>query len=132
MFVNLPVQNLEKSAAFFSRLGFSFDPEFTDENATCMVVNDQAYVMLLREPYFQTFSHKPVPDTARHSEVIVSFMADSRARVDELVDLAVEAGGRISGDPVDMQGMYSRGFEDPDGHLWEFGFMDLSAREESS
>jgi uncharacterized protein len=127
IFVNLPVKDLDRSVRFFTALGFSFDPQFTDENATCMVISDSAFVMLLLEPFFSRFTTKEIADTARSTEAILSLSADSAAHVDEQYEKAIAAGGSPAGATVQEQGMYSRGFYDPDGHLWEFGFMDSSA-----
>jgi len=127
MFVNLPVKDLDRSVTFFTALGLTFNPDFTDENATCMVIGEDAFVMLLVEPFFSRFVTKSLADTSTHTEVIVSLMVDSRQRVDELVDTALASGGSKASDTVEEQGMYSRSFQDPDGHLWEFGYMDMSA-----
>ena len=127
MFVNLPVQDLDRSVRFFTALGFTFDPQFTDENATCMVVSDTAYVMLLVEPFFSRFTTRPIADARRHTEVIVSLSAESPAQVDDLYAKALAAGGSEAAAPVQEDGMYSRSFQDPDGHLWEFGYMDMGA-----
>lgn len=127
IFVNLPVKDLNKSVKFFSALGYTFNPQFTDENATCMIVDENIFVMLLVEKFFQTFTKKPVADATKGTEVILSFSADSRQQVDELVDKAIAAGGTVSSEPQDMGWMYQRGFQDLDGHLWEVAFMDESA-----
>ncbi len=130
MYVNLPVKDLDRSVTFFTALGFTFNPDFTDENATCMVIGEDTFVMLLVESFFSRFVTKPVADATTHTEVIVSLSAESRERVDELVEKAFAAGGRPAADTVEEQGMYSRSFQDPDGHQWEFGHMDLSAMTE--
>ncbi|GIP37852.1 extradiol dioxygenase [Paenibacillus sp. J31TS4] len=127
IFVNLPVKDLDRSVAFFSKLGFSFNPHFTDENATCMVIHDNIFVMLLVESFFQTFTKKPIADASRGTEVIVALSTASREQVDELADKALAAGGSVSNDPVDHGFMYTRSFQDPDGHLWEVFHMDPNA-----
>jgi uncharacterized protein len=127
IFVNLPVQDLDKSVAYFEQLGFGFNPQFTDENAAAMVVSDQAVVMLLVEPFFTTFTGRAIADTATHTEAIVGLSAVSRAEVDTLCDKAIELGGSAAGSPQDHGFMYGRSFHDPDGHLWEFIWMDRSA-----
>ncbi|MBJ6359779.1 VOC family protein [Paenibacillus sp. GCM10012307] len=127
LFVNLPVKDLQKTVAFFTELGFEFNPQFTDENATCMVVNDKIYVMLLVESYFKTFITKEIADTEKSAEVIVALSLDNRARVDEIADKALAAGAKHSNDPVDHGFMYTRSFQDINGHLWELFFMDESA-----
>jgi predicted lactoylglutathione lyase len=127
IFVNLPVKDLNKTVKFFTALGFTFNPQFTDENATCMIVSDDIFVMLLVEKFFQTFTKKPVADATKTAEVIIALSADSRERVDELVDKALAAGGAMSNEPQDMGWMYQRSFQDVDGHLWEVAYMDESA-----
>ncbi len=127
VFVNLPVKDLDRSVRFFTALGLTFNPDFTDENATCMVLGDQVFVMLLVEPFFSRFTPKRLVDTTTHTEVLIALSAESRERVDELVDTALASGGAPAADPVEEQGMYSRSFLDPDGHHWEFGYMDPAA-----
>ncbi|MGY1436288.1 VOC family protein [Streptomyces reniochalinae] len=129
IFVNLPVKDLNRSVDFFTKCGFSFNPQFTDENATCMVVSDDIFVMLLVEPFFQSFSKRGIPDPARASEVLVCLSADSREEVDALVDSAVAAGGGTHGEPQAEGPMYGRSFTDPDGHIWEVMWMDPAALE---
>lgn len=127
IFVNLPVKDLNKTVAFFTAMGFTFNPQFTDENATCMLVGEDIFVMLLVEKYFQTFTKKPVADASKGTEVIIALSADSKQQVDELVDKALKAGGSVSNEPQDMGWMYQRSFQDLDGHLWEIAFMDETA-----
>ncbi|GLX70672.1 VOC family protein [Paenibacillus glycanilyticus] len=127
MFVNLPVKDLKKSIAFFGEVGFEFNPNFTDDNATCMVIGENIYAMLLVEGYFKTFTKKEIADTSKVTEVLVALMVESRAKVDKLVDSAIEAGGQIANDTQDLGFMYQRSFLDLDGHQWEIGFMDESA-----
>jgi len=129
IFVNLPVKDLAKTVEFFAQLGFEFDPKFTDDNATCMIVNDDAAVMLLVEDFFKGFVKKDLADTTTHTEVINALSAESRERVDELVDQAFAAGAQPASDPMDEGFMYSRSFQDLDGHLWEILYMDPSALE---
>ncbi|WP_457971838.1 VOC family protein [Arthrobacter sp. D1-17] len=124
IFVNLPVSDLDKSVEFFTALGFTFNPDYTDENATCMVINDNAYVMLLVEGFFKTFTSKDIVDARRSTEVIMAFSADSREGVDGLYNKAIDAGGSSSQPAQDYGFMYSRSFQDPDGHLWEVMWMD--------
>ena len=127
IFVNLPVKDLNRTVEFFTKLGFTFNPQFTDENATCMIVSDDIFVMLLVEKFFKTFIPKEVADATKSSEVIMTLSADSRAEVDRLVDKALGSGGTVSAEAQDHGWMYSRGFQDPDGHLWEFVYMDMNA-----
>ena len=127
MFVNLAVKDLGTSVDFFTRLGFTFDPRFTDEQATCMIVSEEAFVMLLVKGRFKDFTKKALSDAATQTEAILAVSADSRQQVDELADTALAAGGQPANDPMDMDGMYGRSFQDPDGHLWEVVWMDPGA-----
>ena len=123
IFVNLPVKDLGRSIAFFTALGFAFDPKFTNDNGTCMIVGDDIFVMLLVEPFFQTFTRKPVADAHQRTEVLLCLSLESRARVDELVAKALAAGGNAPMPPQDHGFMYGHGFEDLDGHQWELVHM---------
>jgi hypothetical protein len=127
IFVNLPVKDLNRSIDFFSKLGFSFNPQFTDENATCMIIGENIFAMLLVEKFFKTFTKKEISDATKNAEVILALSVDSRDKVDDLVQKAMEAGGSASTDKQDHGWMYSDGFQDPDGHLWEILYMDESA-----
>jgi predicted lactoylglutathione lyase len=127
IFVNLPVKDLSRSMAFFGRLGYTFNPQFTDANAACMVVTGDIYVMLLVEEFFKTFVTKPVADAKAATEAIVALSVPSRAEVDRVVETALAAGARRYSDPVDHGFMYQWGFEDPDGHIWEYFWMDPAA-----
>ena len=127
IFVNLPVNDLNKSVGFFTKLGFSFNPQFTDENATCMIVGEDIFVMLLVEKFFQTFTKKEIADATKSTEVIIALSAESRAQVDELADKAMAAGASPSNFAQDQGFMYGRSFQDLDGHLWEVMYMDPSA-----
>lgn len=126
IFVNLAVKDLPTSKAFFEALGYSFNPQFTNDDAACMVISDTIYTMLLTEPFFKGFTSKELVDAKKSTEAIVCLSADSRAAVDEIVSKAVAAGGRIYNEPQDHGFMYCHGFEDLDGHQWEFAFMDPS------
>jgi predicted lactoylglutathione lyase len=126
-FINLPVKDLGRSTEFFTGLGFKFDEAFTDENATRVIISDEASVMLVVEPFFQGFSGKAVADTSSSSEVIVGLSAESKEHVDELAAKVVAAGGTLLGEALDDGFMYMRGFQDPDGHQWSFIHMDMSA-----
>lgn len=127
IFVNLPVKDLNKSVDFFSTIGFEFNPQFTDENATCMIVSENIFVMLLVESFFKTFTTKEIADTAKSTEVIVALSAASKDKINEIVNRALAAGGTPSSDPVDLGFMYQWSFQDLDGHLWEFVHMDENA-----
>ncbi|WGW12108.1 VOC family protein [Saxibacter everestensis] len=126
IFVNLPVKDLNRSVDFFTQLGFSFHEQMTDENATCMVVTEDIYVMLLVEDFFKTFTKKDVADASTSTEAIVALSVESREEVDEMVTKALAAGGAPSNDPMDEGFMYAWSFQDPDGHLWEVMYMDSS------
>lgn len=127
IFVNLPVKDLDRAVAFFSALGFTFNPDFTDENATCMLVGENIFVMLLVEPYFQGFTGKPVADAGKQTEVLLALALDDRAAVDALLEKVLAAGGIETQPPRDMGFMYQRSFADLDGHQWEPFFMDPAA-----
>ncbi|MFL5319714.1 MAG: VOC family protein [Myxococcaceae bacterium] len=124
IFVNLPVKSLKRSVDFFSKLGFTFNMQFTDDKATCMVISEEAFVMLLIEPFFKTFTRLAIADTAKQTEGILALSCDSRTEVDELVKLAVENGGKPAMPPQDHGFMYGHSFYDPDGHHWEVLWMD--------
>ncbi len=123
IFVNLPVKSLDRSVAFFERLGFAFDPRFTDGTATCMIVADSIFVMLLTHEKFQSFTPRPICDATRATEVLVCLSRDSQEAVDGMVRDAVAAGGTAHGAPQDHGFMYEHGFQDPDGHIWELVHM---------
>ena len=127
IFVNLPVKDLKKSIGFFTRLGFSFNPQFTDETATCMIVGDNIFVMLLTHPKFASFTPKPICDATKSTEVLVCLGLESRDKVDDLVRKSVAAGGSTYNDPQDHGFMYAHGFQDLDGHIWELVYMDPAA-----
>lgn len=129
MFVNLAVRDLNRAKAFFSALGFDFNAKFTDENAACLIVSDDVYVMLLAEPFFRTFTKRDVCDTARETETLLALSCDSRNHVDQLVHQAVDAGGREAMPAQDHGFMYGRSFYDLDGHHWEAFWMDPKAVE---
>jgi uncharacterized protein len=125
IFVNLPVKDLKRSVDFFTKLGYTFNPQFTDENATCMIVADGSiYVMLLVESFFKQFTQKQIVDAKQGTEVLLTLSFDSREKVDEHVAKAVAAGARTPAPPKDYGFMYQHGFEDLDGHLWEAFYMD--------
>jgi len=127
IFVNLPVKNLSITVEFFKKLGFSFNPQFTDENATCMIISDNIFVMLLVEKFFKTFTNKVICDTTKDTEMIIALSAESRQKVDEMIQTVFEAGGKESREPQDHGWMYGRSFEDINGHLWEIIYMDEEA-----
>ena len=127
IYVNLPVKNLPRTTTFFESLGFAFEPKFTNDQAACMIVGDNIFVMLLVESFFQTFTKKPVSDATKTTEVLVCLSCESRAKVDELVARARAAGGTVPNAPQDHGNMYGHGFEDLDGHVWELMHMAPNA-----
>lgn len=127
-FINLPVKDLARATEFFTRIGFSFDPQFTDENATRMIISEDTSVMLAVEPFFQGFiAPQSIADTSTSREVVVGLSAESREQVDQLVGKALAAGAQDLGEAQDDGFMYMRGFRDLDGHQWSFIHMDMSA-----
>jgi hypothetical protein len=126
LYVNLPVKDLARTVDFFTALGFSFNPKFTDENATCMIVNDSTSVMLLVESYFATFTKKPVADARNSTETLLAISVDSREEVDDFVAKAIANGASEYAEPKDYGFMYQRGIADLDGHQWEVFHMDES------
>lgn len=127
IFVNLPVKDLGRSTDFFTAIGFSFNPQFSDDNAGCLVISDDIYAMLLVEPFFKSFTKKEIVDATKGTEAIMGLGVESRERVDEIVDKALASGGSPANDSNDEGFMYGRSFQDPDGHLWEILYMDMSA-----
>lgn len=127
VFINLAVRDLKKSMDFFTTLGFSFNPQFTDDKAACMIISGQAFVMLITEPFFRTFTKREPCDTSTHSEALIALSCESRAEVDEMVRKAIDAGGSHAMDATDHGFMYAWSFYDVDGHHWEVMWMDPSA-----
>lgn len=126
IYVNLPVKDLDRSIRFFTALGYTFNPDFSDENATCMIISDNIFVMLLKEAFFRNFIHQDIADATKVTEVIVSLSVDTREDVDTMVAKAVKAGATAPNAKQDHGFMYVHGFQDPDGHLWEFTYMNMS------
>lgn len=124
IFVNLPVKNLDKSMAFFKAIGFSFNPQFTDTTAACMVMSPDIYAMLLTHDKVKEFSKKQIADAHTTTEVLTAVAVESKAKVNELADKAIKAGGTEAYAPKDYGFMFTRSFEDPDGHIWEVFWMD--------
>jgi predicted lactoylglutathione lyase len=128
IFVNLPVADLPRSMAFYEAVGFTNNPQFTDNTAACMVLSETISVMLLTHDKFRQFTPRPVADARSASEVLVCFSANSRAEVDALVEKAAAAGGHADPGPrLDHGFMYGRSYEDPDGHIFEIMWMDMDA-----
>ncbi|QDU40468.1 Glyoxalase-like domain protein [Maioricimonas rarisocia] len=124
IFVNLPVQDLQKSIAFFEELGFSVNPQFTDETAACIVISEEIYAMLLTHPRFSDFTPHPISDATTQTEVLIAVSCENREEVDDLTARACKAEGAAVGDPTDYGFMYSRSIHDLDGHIWELVWMD--------
>ncbi len=127
LFVNIPVADLERSKAFFARLGFTYNPRFTDETAACMLVGEQAFVMLLSHETFAQFAHLPMADPTTHTLALYCFSASSREDVDAVAAAALAAGGTEADGAEDHGFMYSRSFFDLDGHGWQVMWMDPAA-----
>ncbi|MEO6523908.1 MAG: VOC family protein [Mucilaginibacter sp.] len=126
IFINLPVKDLERSKAFFSGLGYSFNPQFTDEKAACMVVSEHIFVMMLTEAYFKTFTKKEVSDAHKSTEVLLALDAASKEDVQHTIAKAQELGGTLYAEAQDHGWMYQHSFADLDGHQWEIVYMDKS------
>jgi predicted lactoylglutathione lyase len=129
IFVNLPVNDLDASKKFFTELGYSINPQFSDDNAASVVISDTIVAMLLTKPFYATFTDKEIADATKSSEVLIALSAESREKVDELVDRALSLGGTSTGKTQDLGFMYGRSFDDLDGHTWEVIWMDPSAIE---
>ena len=127
IWVNLPIKNLKRSVEFFTKLGYTFNPQFTDENATCMIVGENIFVMLLVEKFFQSFTDKTICDATQSAEVMMGLSCASRSEVDAMVRKAVAAGGKTPRKPQDHGFMYGHGYEDLDGHIWELFYMEPGA-----
>jgi len=127
IFINLPVEDLERSKRFYTALGFNLNPQFSDEKAACMAMSEAIFVMLLTKPFFQTFTSKSIADTASSVEVLNSLLSAEKTGVDDFLKKAIEGGGRQSREVRDQGFMYDVAVEDPDGHIWEMGWMDMSA-----
>lgn len=127
IFVNLPVKDLNKSVEFFTKLGYTFNAQFTSADATSMIISEDIYVMLLVEKFFKTFIPTDIADTSTTTESLICLSADSRAAVDEMIQKAVAAGGTTYKEPQDHGFMYGHGYRDLDGHIWEIMWMDPAA-----
>lgn len=127
IYVNLPVKDLARSRAFFSSLGFDFNPQFSNDQGACMIIGENIFAMLLSEPFFQGFTSKPIANARETTEVLTCLSCESREEVDALVAKALAAGGRAPNPKQDHGFMYGHGFEDLDGHVWELSYMDMGA-----
>ncbi|MET8637515.1 VOC family protein [Streptomyces sp. NPDC004096] len=127
IFVNLPVADVEASKKFFTELGYTINPQFTTDDCACVVISDTVIAMLLSKQRYADFTQKEIADATKTSEVLLCLSAESRAKVDELVDRALAAGGSGTREAVDHGSMYGRAFDDLDGHTWEVMWMDPAA-----
>lgn len=128
IFVNLPVTDLERSKAFYTAIGFTVEPNFTNEQAACMVWSDSIFVMLLTHDFWKTFTSKAIPNARESAQVMLAISRESKEAVDSIVEAAAANGGRADCNPKqDFGFMYGRSFEDPDGHIWEPNWMDMQA-----
>ena len=127
IFINLPVADLAKAKDFYTSIGHSINPKFSDDNAACVVISDSIYVMLLVHPFFQGFTSKAICNTATHIEALLALSAEDRDGVDTLMDKVLAAGGKEPSPARDLGFMYQRTFEDLDGHTWEIFYMDEAA-----
>jgi uncharacterized protein len=125
-FINLPVSDLPKTIAFYTALGFSFNPQFTDETGTCMIINDNTFAMLLTEARFKSFSDAPLADAKTSTNLMLALQLDNRADVDAFANAALANGGGEPRPATDMGFMYNRTISDPDGHRWEPFVMDMT------
>jgi predicted lactoylglutathione lyase len=130
LFLNLPVRDLDASMAFFGKLGFEFNPKFTDQSAACMIISDKAYAMLIAHDRFKEFVTKPIADATATTQALFCLTAEDRAAVDAFAEAALGAGGTPAKEPMDMGFMYGRSFNDLDGHHWEVMWMDDAAVEQ--
>ena len=126
VYINLPVEDLSRSVAFFTSLGYSANPKFSNEMGACIIVSDTIFVMLLTHEHFKSFAPNPIADATKTTEVLICLSCESREQVDALADKAIAAGGRSTKEPMDMGFMYGRSFQDLDGHGWELMHMDES------
>jgi predicted lactoylglutathione lyase len=127
IFVNLPVKDLNKSKDFFTNIGFTINPQFTDDTAACVVISEDIYAMILTHAKFKEFTKKQIADATQTTEVLTCLTTDSKDKVNEMVDKAIAAGGTEARDPMDYGFMFARSFNDPDGHIWEVMWMDMNA-----
>ena len=124
LFLNLPTKDLPRATKFFNDIGFAQNMQFSNDDASGFQIGEQMFLMVLAEPFFQTFTKKAVSDARGATEAIFSLGMESRDEVDRFVDTAMSAGASPSNDPMDHGFMYTRSFQDPDGHLWEVFWMD--------
>ena len=131
IFVNLPVKDLDKSKEFFAKLGFTFNAQFTNKDAACMVISEDNYAMLLVESFFKTFTKKEIVNAKKSTEVLIALSSESKKNVDKMLSNALAAGAKEANETQDHGFMYGRSFEDLDGHIWEIFWMDPKAINQS-
>lgn len=124
IFVNLPVSDLQRSMEFFTAIGFTINPKFTDETAACVVISEDIFAMILTHEKFKEFTPKVISDATKSTEVLIALSFDSKEKVNELVNTALRSGATVAKEPQDYGFMFTRSFSDPDGHIWEFFWMD--------
>jgi predicted lactoylglutathione lyase len=127
IFVNLPVSDLHKSKEFYTKIGFSINPQFSDETAACVVISENIYAMILTHDKFKQFTPKEIADSTKTSEVLTALSFESKEKVNEVADKAISSGGSEARAAFDYGFMYGRSFNDPDGHIWEAFWMDMNA-----
>lgn len=130
IFVNLSTTDLERARAFYTGLGYDINPMFSDENAACVVLDENVYFMVLTREYFGTFTDKQVADPKTHAQALIALSQDSREAVDEVLAKGLAAGGSEPREAQDLGFMYSRDLEDPDGNILEFFYMEAAAAEQ--
>ena len=126
VFMNLAVKDLKKSMDFFKQMGYTFNPQFTDETAACMVISEDIYAMLLTHPKFKQFTSKEISDSAKTTEVMIALSCESKEAVNSTMENALKGGAKEYRDPMDYGFMFQRTYEDLDGHIWELIYMDMS------
>ena len=126
IFINLPVKDLERSINFYTKMGFTNNPQFSDETAKCMVFSEEIFVMLITHDKFKTFINKPITDVSKTTSALLSISVESLDRVNEISDNAISAGGKEPIEAKDYGFMQQRTIEDPDGHIWEIFYMDMT------
>ena len=132
IFVNLPVKDLNRSMEFFKKMGYEFNPQFTDETGACMVISEDIYTMLLTNDKFKQFTPKEIADASTSTEVITCLSCDSKDELNELMEKAISAGASENGEPIDYGFMFQRSYSDLDGHIWELIWMDENGISETN
>ncbi len=126
VYINLPVKDLKKSMEFFKKLGFVFNPSFSNDKAACMILNKRSFVMLLQEKFFQDFTKNGIADTSQFTEVLLAIAVDAKEKVNAFIEKALKMGGREAREPQESKHLFGRSFHDLDGHIWEIFWMSNS------